>query len=169
MPLALRPELGPARSPTPIPATSCVRMAFGSPPSTRKVALPSALLDEGFLAYRESVGDGPLFPMLRLDTYGKRAGQESNRTGEWLRKTVGITDPDKPFYSLRHSGITDLRVARTADGAVAIDKDIQRYLTAHGKKDEHGGYGEYPVRDLKAAIEWVRNPLAEEDLADAAE
>ena len=26
--------------------------------------------------------------------------------GEWLRKTVGITDPDKPFYSLRHSGIT---------------------------------------------------------------
>jgi hypothetical protein len=59
-----------------------------TPPSIRKVALPSALLDEGFLAYRESVGDGPLFPMLRLDTYGKRAGQASNRTGEWLRKTV---------------------------------------------------------------------------------
>ena len=25
-------------------------------------------------------GYGPLFPMLRLDTYGKRAGQASNRT-----------------------------------------------------------------------------------------
>jgi hypothetical protein len=78
----------------------------------------------------------------------KAAGQAS--------KTVRIADPGKPFYSLRHSGITDLRVARTADGAVAIDKDIQRYLTAHGKKDEHGGYGEYPARELKAAM----NPCA---------
>src|SRR5437868_1658836 len=106
--------------------------------------------------------------MLNLDSYGKRAGQASNRTGDWLCNTVGLIDPDKPFYSLRHSGITDLRVARTADGAVAIDKDIRRYLTAHGKKDEHGGYGEYPVRDLKAAIEWVRNPLLYERLAEAA-
>ncbi len=140
-----------------------------TPPSIRKVALPSALLDEGFLAYRESVGDGPLFPMLRLDTYGKRAGQASTRTGEWLRKTVGITDPDKPFYSLRHSGITDLRVARTANGEIAVKPDIERYMTAHGKKDEHGGYGEYPAKELKAAIEWVRNPLVQEDLLEAAE
>lgn len=29
--------------------------------------------------------------------------------------------------------------------------------------------GEYPARELKAAIEWVRNPLAEEYLAEAAE
>ena len=35
---------------------------------------------------------------------------------------------------------------------IAVRSDIERYLTAHGKKDEHGGYGEYPVRDLKAAI-----------------
>jgi hypothetical protein len=145
------------------------RAGIKTPPSIRKVALPSALLDEGFLAYRESVGDGPLFPMLRLDTYGKRAGQASNRTGEWLRNTVGITDPDKPFYSLRHSGITDLRVARTANGEIAVKPDIERYMTAHGKKDEHGGYGEYPARELKATIEWVRNPLVQEDLLEAAE
>ena len=42
-------------------------------------------------------------------------------------------------------------------------------MTAHGKKDEHGGCGEYPAKELKAAIEWVRNPLVQEDLAEAAE
>ena len=42
-------------------------------------------------------------------------------------------------------------------------------MTAHGKKDEHGGYGEYPAKELKAAIEWVRNPLVQQDLAEAAE
>jgi integrase len=112
--------------------------------SIRKMPLHSAVLDAGFLAYVESVGDGPLFPTLGLDSYGKRAGQASNLTSTWLRETVGIKDPDKPFYSLRHSGITDLRIARTPEGAVAVDKDIQLYLTAHGKKDEHGRYGEYP-------------------------
>ena len=76
--------------------------------------------------------------------------------GSWLGNTVGITDPDKPFYSLRHSGITDLRVARIANGEIAVKPDIERYITAHGKKDEHGGYGEYSARELKAAIEWVR-------------
>ena len=92
-----------------------------------------------------------------------------NRTGEWLRKTVRMLDPDKPFYSLRHSGITDLRVARTANGEIAVKPDIERYMTAHGKKDEHGDYGEYPPRELKAATEWVRNPLVQEDFAEAAE
>ncbi|HWX32618.1 MAG TPA: hypothetical protein VNZ53_34960 [Steroidobacteraceae bacterium] len=115
-------------------------------PSIRKVALHSALLHEGLLAYRESIPDGRLFPRLSLDIYGKRAGQASNRTGEWLRNVVGITDPDKPFYSLRHSGITDLRVARTASGEIAVKPDIERYLTAQGKKDEHGGYGEFRSR-----------------------
>jgi hypothetical protein len=42
-------------------------------------------------------------------------------------------------------------------------------MTAHGKKDEHGGYGEYSAPGLKAAIEWVRNPLVQEGLAEAAE
>jgi hypothetical protein len=49
------------------------------------------------------------------------------------RHGSGITDPDKPFYSLRHCGITDLRVARTSNGEVAVKPDIERYMTAHGK------------------------------------
>jgi integrase len=74
-------------------------------PSIRKVAFHSALLAEGFLAYRESVGDGPLFPMLKLDSYGKRAGQASNRTGEWLRNKVGITDPISRFTACGIPGL----------------------------------------------------------------
>jgi hypothetical protein len=65
----------------------------------------------------------------------------------------------KPFYSLRHSGITDLRTARTPNGEVAVKEKVEMYLTAHGKKDVHGNYGQYPVTELKAAIEWVKNPL----------
>jgi hypothetical protein len=46
-----------------------------------------------------------------------------------------------------------LRVARTSDGEIAVEPDIERYMTAHSKKDEHGGYGEYPAKELKAVIE----------------
>ncbi len=130
-----------------------------TPQSHRKMALHSAVLAEGFEAFLQAQGDGPLFATLDLDSYGKRAGQASTLTSTWLREVVGIKDPDKPFYSLRHSGITDLRVARTASGEIAVKPDIERYLTAHGKKDEHGRYGEYPVSELKLAIEHVRNPL----------
>jgi integrase len=127
--------------------------------SHRKMALHSAVLDEGFIDFLQAAGDGPLFSTLALDSNGKRAGQASNLTSTWLRDVVGIKDPDKPFYSLRHSGITDLRIARTPNGEIAVKPDIERYLTAHGKRDEHGRYGEYPVSELKAAIEWVRNPI----------
>jgi hypothetical protein len=130
-----------------------------TPQSTRGVALHSALLDEGFLAYRESIGDGPLFSNLRIDSYGKRAGQAATKLSDWLRNVVKMTDPDKPFYSLRHSGITDLRTARAPDRSPAVKDDVERYLTAHGKKDQHGNYGTFPATELKAAIEWVRNPL----------
>ena len=43
--------------------------------STRTVPLHSAVLAEGFPNYVKSVGDGPLFPDLSLDSYGGRAGK----------------------------------------------------------------------------------------------
>lgn len=70
---------------------------------------------------------------------------------------------------MRHSGITDLRVARTPNGEIAVKEKVEMYLVAHGKKDIHGGYGQYPVTELKVAIEWVKNPLlAVPALAEAA-
>jgi hypothetical protein len=43
----------------------------------------------------------------------------------FLSPAVRITDPDEPFYCLRHSGITDLRVARTSNGEIAVKPDIE--------------------------------------------
>lgn len=67
--------------------------------STRDVPLHAALLDEDFLEYVASIGDGPLFPQLRLDGYGRRAGQASTEISDWLRKVVKITDP--PSHGIR--------------------------------------------------------------------
>ena len=127
--------------------------------STRKIALPDAVIDEVFLDYWRGLPEGPLFPGLRLSSYGKRAGHASNITSDWLREVVGIKDEAKPFYSLRHSGITDLRTARNANGDLAISPEVVRYLTAHGRKDVHGQYGKYPLHELKAAMEYIKNPL----------
>jgi integrase len=140
--------------------------------STRDVPLHSALLAEGFLIYVESVGDGPLFPQLRLDGYGRRAGQASTDLSEWLRNVVKITDPNKPFYSHRHTAISYLRNTRGPDGSPAVKEDVERYLTGHARKGAHAGYGKQWIETLKAAIEVIPNPLDDEEdtsLAEAAE
>jgi hypothetical protein len=36
-----------------------------------------------------------------LDTYGKRASKVTTECSIWLRNVVKITDPNKPFYSLK--------------------------------------------------------------------
>jgi len=97
--------------------------------------LHSAILDAGFISYLQSLPPGPLFASLKIDSYGKRATHASKITNKWLREVVGIVDPLKPFYSLGHSGITDLRTARTPNGEVAVKEKVEMYLTAHGKKD----------------------------------
>ena len=58
--------------------------------SIRIVPLHSALLAEGFLDYVDSVGDGPLFPQITLDAYGRRNGKISSPLSKWLRNVVEI-------------------------------------------------------------------------------
>jgi integrase len=73
--------------------------------SSHDAPLHSALLAEGFLEYVESIkkeyGDGPLFPQVSLDAYGRRNGKVSKPISKWLRNVVGIKDPKKtvPFAS----------------------------------------------------------------------
>jgi integrase len=128
--------------------------------SIRTVPLHSALLAEGFLIYVESVGDGPLFPKVRLDGYGRRAGQASTDLSDWLRHVVKITDPNKPFYSLRHTATSYLRNTLLPNGSPAVKEDVERYLLGHAGKDVHAGYGKQWIETLKAAIEIIPNPLA---------
>ena len=140
--------------------------------STRDVPLHSAPLTEGFLDYVKSVGDGPLFPQLRLDGYGRRAGQAATDLSDWLRNVVKITDPNKPFYSHRHTAISYLRNTRLPDGSPAVKEDVERYLTGHARQGAHAGYGKQWIETLKAAIEIIPNSVADEHdspVAEAAE
>jgi hypothetical protein len=83
----------------------------------------------------------------------------SKEISGWLRYTVGITDPRKPFYSHRHTAISYLRNTRLPDGSPAVKEDIERYLTGHAGNGAHAGYGKRWVETLKAAIEIIPNPL----------
>jgi hypothetical protein len=128
--------------------------------STRTSPLHSAVLAEGFLDFVKSVGDGPLFSRVSLDTYGGRAGKVSKPISKWLRNVVGITDPNKPFHSHRHTAVSYLRSTLTPEGHPAVKEDIERNLTGHVGKDVHARYGDQWIKTLKAAIEVIPNPLA---------
>jgi integrase len=130
--------------------------------SSRDAPLHSALLAEGLLDYREGIiseyGDGPLFPQIPLDAYGRRNGV-SSPISKWLRNFVGIKDPRKPFHSHRHTATSYLRNTRLPDGEYAVKTDIERYLLGHSEKDSHAGYGKQWIETLKAAIELIPDPL----------
>jgi integrase len=127
--------------------------------STRVVPLHSALLAEGFIEYVAIVGPGPLFPQLKLDGYGKRAGQASTDISDWLRNVVKITDDNKPFYSHRHTATSYLRNTLTPEGHPVVKEDVERYLTGHARNAAHAGYGKQWIDTLKAAVEVIPNPL----------
>ena len=127
--------------------------------SIRIVPLHSALLAEGFLDYVHSVGDGPLFPQITLDAYGRRNGKISSPLSKWLRNVVEIRDPKTPFHSHRHTATSFLRNTLTPDGHPVVKEDVERYLTGHAGKGAHAGYGKQWIETLKAAIEIIPNPL----------
>jgi hypothetical protein len=126
--------------------------------STRMVPLHEAVLREGFISYLESVGEGPLFCEVKIDGYGKRMAPISKEISGWLRNTVGITDPRKPFYSHRHTAISYLRNTRTPDGHPAVKDDVEKYLTGHAASGAHAGYGKSWIETLKAGIEVIPVP-----------
>jgi integrase len=131
--------------------------------SSRDAPLHSALLAEGFLEYVESIkkgyGDGPLFPQVSLDAYGRRNGKVSKPISKWLRNVVGITNPRTPFHSHRHTATSYLRNTRLPDGSPAVKEDVERYLLGHAGKGAHAGYGKQWIETLKAAIEVIPNPF----------
>jgi hypothetical protein len=63
-----------------------------------------------------------------IDTYGKRASKVATECSIWLRNVVKITDPNKPFYSHRHTPTSYLRNTRLPDGSPAVKEDVERYI-----------------------------------------
>jgi hypothetical protein len=134
--------------------------------STRRLALHQAVLDEGFIEFRDEVvrkhGHGALLREVRLDHYGRRAGTVTKDLCDWLRNTVGITDARKPFYSHRHVATSYLRNTLGTDGLPVVKEDIERFVLGHAGRGSHAGYGKHWFETLKAAVEVIPNPLEAE-------
>lgn len=103
--------------------------------SYRRVPLPNALLP-----YLPGRITGPLF-----DDTVKNVSKNLLRA---LRR-VGITDPRKVVYSLRHRAHDRLRAA-------GCPLDVQHEIVGHENESAHAGYGHgYPVATLKQWVEQI--------------
>jgi integrase len=117
----------------------------------RKVPLHPALIAEGFLEYvRGLPANGPLFPDLTPDRFGRRGRNGAKIIGRWVR-ACGIIDPRKaPNHAWRHRFKDLCRAAR-------IEKAIHDALTRHTSRDVGDGYGlGYPLPVLADAIAMLR-------------
>jgi integrase len=120
----------------------------------RLVPLHPKLIEQGFLEYVERLPkNGPLFPNLGPDAYGRRAGTATKRLGRWIRKEVEITDAKiGPNHSFRHRFKTLCRRG-------GIPKEIHHYLTGHFLKDVGDEYGEYEPKRLFEEISKIESPV----------
>jgi integrase len=124
--------------------------------SERVVPLHPALVDEGFLEYVSSLPkDGPLFPNLTPDRFGRRSGNGTKRIGRWVRgEKVGITDPRKaPNHSWRHRFKSECRDAWLPD-------KVQNALLGHDDGSAAQDYGEFYIRTvLYEAVAKIKSPF----------
>ena len=116
--------------------------------SDRIVPIHSALIDEGFLKFAETISSGALFKKLPPDVFGSRGGNGAKVIGRWIR-SLGITDPRiSPNHSWRHRFKTLARMHE-------VRPDIGDALVGHGKRTVGDGYGEFPVPALKREMEKI--------------
>jgi integrase len=132
--------------------------------SARVVPLHPALVADGFVDYWADLPkDGPLFPDIRPDRFGRRAGTATKQIGEWVRNTIGITDPRlAPSHAWRHRFISEAREA-------GIDTETRGAITGHSDRSASREYGDFYVRTvLYPAIRKIVSPLdkkmADEDV-----
>lgn len=102
----------------------------------RHVPVHPALVDEGFLAYAQTIAaDAPLFPDKTLDRFGNRGGRAWNLIGKWVWDVVGLTDRLKaPDHSWRHRVEDEMRAAEVPEYA----RDA---ILGHARKTTGRQYG----------------------------
>jgi integrase len=120
--------------------------------SRRKVPLHPHLVNVGLLRYRQSLIDGgantagDLWPDIKSDAQGRRAGPWSKWFNRYLRVAAKVGEKSKVFHSFRH---TFKRMARDA----GISEELHDALTGHSGggvgRSYGGGFG------LKALAEAV--------------
>jgi integrase len=97
--------------------------------SIRSMPLHEAVIGEGFLKYVASLPkDGPLFPGIKPDRYGKRGGNGQKTLSRWIRGTVGIKNPRiQPSHAWRHRFADECRkvgVSREIRFSACIDEAL---------------------------------------------
>jgi len=122
--------------------------------SERRVPLHPKLIEEGFLDYVNSLPkDGPLFPSLRPDKFGSKAGTATKKIGPFVR-ALGIIDKRlSPNHSWRHRLIEEFR-------RIPVREDIEHAITGHSQEGTAPDYGEYSINTmLGPAIDQTRSPF----------
>ena len=101
----------------------------------------------------------PLFPSLRPDKFGSKAGNATKRIGPIVRglATIMPSLADKslsPNHSWRHRLHNEFR-------RLGVRQDVEDALIGHAQEGSGPGYGEYAINDvLGPAIEQTRSPFA---------
>lgn len=117
----------------------------------RTVPLHSHLIEQGFAAAIGGRPDGPLF---YDPQQGRAAGSDSRhykkvgeRLAQWVRKEVGITDPNvQPNHGWRHT-------FKSLALAAGMPERIADYIQGHAPKTVGRTYGSIPLKVLAEAIE----------------
>ncbi len=122
--------------------------------SIRAVPLHRAIVAEGFLDYVSTLEkNGPLFPNVTPDMFGKRGGNGSKTIGRWIREKVKITNPRlQPNHAWRHRFKSQCRKA-------GIREDIDDYLTGHKGGGIGRKYGDFGGDVLAEAIAKLPVPV----------
>jgi len=130
--------------------------------SVRRVPLHRVLVREGFIhEYVEKLPqDGPLFPDLKPDRFGRRAGTATKEMGRWLRraqKVLGILLVDKVRYVANHSWRHRFK---SECRRVQIEEEVHDALTGHRDGKVSRDYGEYYIESvLGPAIDSMISPF----------
>jgi integrase len=132
----------------------------------RTVPIHPALERIGLLRYRDTLVnggatlEGPLWPEIRSDRQGRRAGPWSKWFNRYLKDHAGVESKDKVFHSFRH---TFKRMARDAK----LFEEMHDALTGHAGnggvgRSYGGGFG---LRALREAVEQIAEPVATASLS----
>ena len=108
----------------------------------RDVPLHPHLVEQGFPAFAERRGEGPLFYNPSLGRGGKRENPQyakvGNKIGEWVRD-IGVVDPEvQPNHGWRHLFNEIARSAR-------ILPEVRDAIEGHAPRTEGEKYGKVPL------------------------
>jgi len=126
--------------------------------SRREVPVHPELVRVGLLRYRQhllghdTTLQDPLWPDIKSDSAGRRAGPWSKWFNRYLRCTAGVLDGGKVFHSFRH---TFKRMARSA----GLSEEVHDALTGHSGGGVGRAYGGgFDLRALAEAMRRIETP-----------